>query len=68
MIAAGILTGLPAAVFGSIDLAAVPKGTRAKRIGQLHGAGNVLMIVLFAVSRFLRGSIQDKTPNRHRNY
>jgi uncharacterized membrane protein len=62
MIAAGVLSGLLAAVFGSIDLAAVPNGTRAKRIGQLHGTGNVVMIVLFAVNWFLRGSVQDNTP------
>ena len=33
MIAAGILTGLLAAVFGLIDYLAIPSGTRAKRIG-----------------------------------
>lgn len=62
MIAAGVIMGIIAAVFGSIDLAAIPNGTRAKRIGQLHAAGNVVMIALFAVSWFLRGSIQDNTP------
>lgn len=62
MVAAGVITGLLAAVFGSIDLAAIPKGTRAKRIGQLHAGGNVVMITLFAVSWFLRSGVQDNAP------
>lgn len=62
MIAAGVIMGLVAAVFGSIDFAAVPKGTRAKRIGQLHAGGNVVMIVLFAISWYLRSGAQDNTP------
>lgn len=63
MIAAGVLMGLVAAVFGLIDLLAVPRGTRAKRIGWMHGIGNAVMILLFAISWFLRGTVQDYTPN-----
>src|SRR5919202_4494102 len=37
-IAAGIVGGLLAAVFGLWDWLAIPGGTRAKRIGLLHGA------------------------------
>jgi uncharacterized membrane protein len=55
MIAAGVVTGLIAAPFGLIDWAAVPSGTRAKRIGAIHGAGNVLVVLLFAASWLLRG-------------
>lgn len=54
MIAAGIVMGLLAAVFGFIDWLAVPSGTRAKAIGQWHGLGNVVVVVLFAVSWWLR--------------
>jgi uncharacterized membrane protein len=54
MIAAGILSGLLAAVFGAIDYLAVPTGTRAKRVGALHGVGNVVVVVLFAISWLLR--------------
>jgi uncharacterized membrane protein len=54
MIGAGILTGLAAAIFGVIDWAAIPEGTRAKRVGQLHGLGNVIIVALFAVAWFLR--------------
>ncbi|MDQ0821931.1 putative membrane protein [Arthrobacter sp. V4I6] len=63
MIAAGVLMGLLAAIFGLIDFIAVPDGTRAKRIGRLHGAGNVVMIVLFAISWFMRGGAQDNVPS-----
>src|SRR5687767_11753172 len=56
MIAAGVVTGLLAAVFGLIDFLAIPAGTRAKRIGVMHGGGNVVVVVLFAASWFLRRS------------
>lgn len=54
MIAAGVISGLVAAVFGLIDFLAIPPGTRAKRVGALHGGGNVLVVVLFALSWWLR--------------
>lgn len=54
MIAAGVLSGLLAAVFGAIDYLAIPSGTRAKRIGAMHGVGNVVVVLLFAVSWLLR--------------
>ena len=54
MIAAGIISGLIAAVFGAIDYWAIPRGTRAKRIGTMHGVGNVAVVLLFAASWFLR--------------
>lgn len=54
MIAAGIISGLLAAVFGAIDWRAIPGGTRAKRIATLHGLGNVAIVVLFAVAWLLR--------------
>lgn len=54
MIAAGVISGLIAAVFGLIDFLGIPGGTRAKRIGTLHGVGNVIVVLLFAASWFLR--------------
>jgi uncharacterized membrane protein len=54
MIAAGLVGGLLAAPFGLIDWLGIPSGTRAKRIGAMHGAGNVLVLLLFAVSFFMR--------------
>jgi uncharacterized membrane protein len=54
MIAAGIVGGLLAAVFGLIDYLNIPSGTRASRIGLLHGATNVGVMILFAASWLLR--------------
>jgi uncharacterized membrane protein len=54
MIAGGIIGGLLAAVFGLIDWTAIPSGTRAKRIGLLHGGSNVLAVLLFIISWFIR--------------
>jgi len=53
-IAAGIIGGLIAAVFGLWDWLAIPGGTRARAIGLWHGAGNVIVVVLFAASWLLR--------------
>jgi uncharacterized membrane protein len=54
MIAAGVISGLVAAPFGLIDWLAIPSNTRAKRIGALHGLGNVLVLVLYAASWLTR--------------
>jgi uncharacterized membrane protein len=62
MIAAGILSGLLAAPFGLIDWLAIPGGTRAKRIGLLHGGGNVVVLLLFALSWFSRRDLPT-TPS-----
>ncbi len=54
MIAAGVLGGLLAALFGVIDWSAIPSGTRAWAIGLWHGVGNVVVVLLFAGSWYLR--------------
>jgi len=54
MIAAGIIGGLAAALFGLIDWLAIPSETRAKTIGLWHGLGNVVVMFLFVVSWLLR--------------
>jgi uncharacterized membrane protein len=54
LIAAGVIGGLVAAVFGLIDWLAIPAKTRAKSIGAIHGIGNVLVVLLFAGSWLLR--------------
>lgn len=56
MIASGIIGGLIAAPFGWIDWFAIPSGTRAKSVGLLHGLGNVLVLILFIGSWWLRYS------------
>lgn len=62
VIAAGVIGGLVAALFGWIDWFAIPNGTRAKRIGLLHGLGNVVVVVLFAISWVLRVGAGDWMP------
>jgi uncharacterized membrane protein len=61
-IAAGVVGGLLAAVFGLIDWVAIPSGTRAKRIGLLHGGTNVVVVLTFAVVWVLRGGAPDLAP------
>jgi uncharacterized membrane protein len=56
LIAAGVVAGLLAAPFGFIDWLAIPPGTRAKRIGAVHGIGNVLVVGMFAMSWLLRSA------------
>jgi uncharacterized membrane protein len=53
-IAVGVIGGLSAAVFGAWDWWNIPRDTRAKRIGLWHGGGNVVVVVLFALSWLLR--------------
>ena len=54
MIAAGIIGGLLAAVFGLIDWLGIPSNTRAKAIGLWHGCLNVVVVLLFLGSWILR--------------
>jgi len=61
-IAGGIVGGLLAAVFGLIDWIAIPTGTRAKRIGLLHGGANVVVVLLFGVVWIMRGDATDTAP------
>ena len=53
-ISIGLAVGLGAALFGLIDWLAIRPETRAKRIGMWHGVGNVVVVLLFAVSWLLR--------------
>jgi uncharacterized membrane protein len=55
---AGIIGGVVSAPFGLIDWLAIPVGTRAKRIGALHGMGNVVVLLLFALSWYMRPSAE----------
>lgn len=54
LIFSGVIGGAVASLFGVIDWMAIPRGTRAWRIGAWHGGGNTLVAVLFAVSWLLR--------------
>lgn len=54
LIGAGILGAVAAAVFGLLDLLAIPRGTPAFRTGLTHMALNLIAVVLFAISFALR--------------
>ncbi len=57
MIAAGLIGAVAAALPGLIDWLAIPAGTRAKRIGLMHGLANAVGVVgLFGASWLLRRS------------
>ena len=59
LIAAGVLSGLFAAIFGFADWLALDNNTRAKRVGLLHAIVMDTVIVLFGVSWWLRRSSPD---------
>lgn len=62
LIATGLIGGLIAGLFGFIDWTGIPAGTRAKRIGAVHGIGNVLVLVLFGISWLLRTGADNWVP------
>ena len=62
MIAAGVISGLVAAVFGFIDWLGIPSRTRAKSVGLWHAVGNVVVLVLFAASWWLRTGDSASPP------
>ena len=62
LIGLGICTGLFAAIFGIVDWLAIPRRTRAWRIGLLHGTGNVVVVVLFFISWLIRRGGDELRP------
>jgi uncharacterized membrane protein len=62
MIYAGIIGAIIAAPFGLIDWLAIPKNTRAKTVGLIHGLGNVVVLLLFIGSCWLRYSVTGPVP------
>ena len=62
LIIAGLIGGAVAAPFGLIDWLAIPSSTRAKRIGALHGGGNVVVLLLFLASALLRANLPSAPP------
>lgn len=54
LIFAGVIGGLVAAVPGWVDWFAIPAGTRAKSVGLIHGVGNVVVLLLFMASCWIR--------------
>lgn len=54
VIGTGLVAGLVAAVFGLVAWTTLPRGTRAKRAAMWHSTGDVLVLLLFATSWFIR--------------
>jgi uncharacterized membrane protein len=61
-IAAGVIGGALAAGTGWIDWFAIPRGTRAKRIGLIHALSNGVVLLLFAISWLLRANAVGWEP------
>lgn len=53
-ILAGLIGGLLAAAAGTVDLLALPTGTRAKRVALTHAAINLGVVLLFAAVWLVR--------------
>ena len=63
MIIGGIIGAVLAAPFGLIDFLAIPSRTRAKSVGAIHGIGNVIVLLLFVGSWWIRyGNAQAVVP------
>ncbi len=54
LMVSGVIGGLAAAPFGLGDWLGIPRGTRARSVGAVHGLGNVGVVGLFIVSLLLR--------------
>lgn len=63
MIAAGVVGGLLAAVFGFLDWMKLPRGSRARHLGAWHGGGNFTITVLFLISWLLRLGAPNHAPS-----
>lgn len=53
-IGVGIVSALVAAIFGFVDFVAVPMSTAARRLATIHLSLNLVVVVLYAVTFFLR--------------
>jgi uncharacterized membrane protein len=54
LMVAGMLSGLAAGSIGFMDWKSLPVGTKARRVGAIHGLTNVLAILVFLASLLLR--------------
>lgn len=54
LIAAGLLSGVLAALAGWLDWLTIPQNTRAQTVGLIHGGLNIMVLILFLASWLLR--------------
>jgi uncharacterized membrane protein len=59
LIAIGVIGALVAAIFGLLDLLTIPRGTPALRIGLLHMALNITVLVAYVINFIWRRSGYD---------
>jgi uncharacterized membrane protein len=62
-IAIGIVAAVVAAIFGAADWTNIPRYTRAKKIGAIHGLGNLAAVSLFFVAIMLRMDELRRAPS-----
>jgi uncharacterized membrane protein len=63
LVGIGILGALLAALFGLMDLASIPGGTRSKRTGYAHMSLNLIVTSLFVISFVIRAAeTSSKAP------
>jgi uncharacterized membrane protein len=67
LIAIGVIGGLVAAVFGTLDLLAIPKHTKAFLTGRIHAGLNLTVTVAYALNFFWRGSASSTGSDRVAN-
>lgn len=63
LIVVGLAGGVLAALIGLVDFLAIVAGTRAKRVGALHGLGNAVIMVLFFVALVVRNGADEHVAN-----
>ena len=63
MIAAGLIGGFLAAIFGAIDWLGLPYNSRAWNLGMLHGLGNGMVLGLFLLGWLRRRTPPDLLPD-----
>ena len=61
-IVVGVSAAVVAALFGFIDWTGIPSNTRARRIGAVHGIGNVAATGMYFVAAYLRSDARSLPP------
>jgi uncharacterized membrane protein len=62
LIAIGVVGALAAALFGLLDLLAIPRGTRARRVGIWHLSVNLVVVAAFVASFIWRADRDAYLP------
>jgi uncharacterized membrane protein len=63
LLAAGLIGGVLAAIFGAWDWLTITEGTRAKRVGLVHGITQAVALSFFGASFYMRGWDPDFLPH-----